>query len=185
MKSERGLGLIELIIYSMLSVIVLGIVGGILINSLTAERTVRDSAQASNTGQLVARSVSQGIRNASSIQLVVPTAGEQLLKARTVDAGANPVWRCQAWYFGNGEVRVTTSSTTIPTPTALQLATWTLLADGIQATSGTTPVFTLDGRRVDLALEVSTNGGPSVLISTSALSRQPVPIAAESEPTCV
>jgi hypothetical protein len=186
MKSERGLGLVELIIYSMLSLLVLAIVGGMLINSLSAEGTVRDSTQASNTGQLVSHSVTQGIRNASSIQLVYPpTAGTQLLKARTVGSGSNPVWRCQAWYFGNGEVRVKTSSATIPTPvTPADVATWTLLADGVQKVPGKL-VFALSGQRVDLEVEVSGNGGNAVRISTSALSRQPVPVAVESAPTCL
>ena len=184
MKSERGLGLVELIIYSMLSILVLAIVGGMLINSLTAEGTVRDSTQASNAGQLVSRSVTQGIRNASSIQLIVPAVGTQLLKARTVGSGTDPVWRCQAWYFGNGEVRVKTSDATIPTPASADVANWTLLADGVQKVPGKL-VFALSGQRVDLEVEVSGNGGNAVRISTSALSRQPVPVAVESAPTCL
>ncbi|TFC35448.1 hypothetical protein [Cryobacterium sp. TMT2-42-4] len=173
-----------MLIYSLLSVAVLFIVGSLLITSLTAQGTVRKSSQASTSGQLVSKSVAQGIRNASSMQLIVPAAGIQLLKARTVGASANPVWRCQAWYFGNGEVRYTTSGATIPTPAPADVATWTLLATGIQPSSGTN-IFTLTGRQLDLAMQVRDDGGNSVLIKTSALSRQPVPVAVESVPTCL
>ncbi|TFD13167.1 hypothetical protein [Cryobacterium sp. TMT4-10] len=178
------MSLIELLIYCLLSIAVLFIVGSLLITSLTAQGTVRKSSQASNSGQLVSKSVTQGIRNASSMQLIVPSAGTQLLKTRTVGAGADPVWRCQAWYFGNGEVRFTTSGTTIPAPEPADVATWTLLASGIQPTTGTT-IFTLTGRQLDLAIQVRDNGGRSVLIKTSALSRQPVPAVEESAPTCL
>ena len=184
LSGDKGVSLIELIIYSMLSVVVLFIVGSLLISSLSAQGTVRKSSQASSTGQLVSKSVTQGIRNASSMQLIVPSAGTQLLKARTVGAGIDPIWRCQAWYFGNGEVRYTTSGTTIPTPTPTDVATWTLLSTGIQPISGAT-VFTITGRQLDLAMQVRDDGGNSVLIKTSALSRQPVPDAVESVPTCL
>ena len=182
MAGESGVSLIELLMYCLLSVAVLYIVGSLLITSLTAQGTVQKSSQASSNGQLVSKSVTQGIRNASSMQLIVPSAGTQLLKARTVGAGADPVWRCQAWYFGNGEVRYTTSGTTIPAPA--DVATWTLLSTGIQPISGTT-VFTLAGRQLDVAMKVRDNGGNSVLIKTSASTRQPVPAVVESTPTCL
>ena len=182
MKSERGFTLVELMIYSMLSVIVLVIVGGILINSLTAERIVRSATEASTAGQLVAQSIGHGVRNASAITLSAPTPDTQLLMVRTVGPGATAEWLCQAWYFGASEVRTTTSSVGIPPPAASGAGDWTLLGDGMQPASPA-PVFTVTDRRVDLNFEVSTGGGPPVLISTSAVSRQPIPATGvESQP---
>ena len=179
MKNERGFTLVELLIYSMLAILVLAIVGSILINSLRAERTVRDANEATSVGQLLAQSVTTGVRNASAITLSAPEPNTQLLMVRTVTAGEVAEWSCQAWYFGAGEVRTTRSSTAIPAPTAASAADWTLLVEGIEPG----PIFAYvndpadpqDGRRVDLDVQVSVGDGVPVLITTSALSRQPVP----------
>ena len=182
MKSERGFTLVELLIYSMLSVIVLGIVGGLLINSLTAERIVRSAAEASTAGQLVAQSIGHGVRNASAITLSAPTPDTQLLMVRTVGPGPTAEWLCQAWYIGANEVRTKTSSAVIPPPSASDAADWTMLGDGMQPASSA-PFLTLTDRRVDLKFEVNTGDALPVLISTSTVSRQPVPATGvESQP---
>ncbi|WP_150307837.1 hypothetical protein [Planctomonas psychrotolerans] len=183
-RYERGFTLVELLIYSMLSIVVLLIVGGILINSLRAEQLVRTSTDATSTGQLVSQSVTTGVRNASAIAWSEPAPGTELLLVRTVGSGATETWSCQAWHFGGGEVRTTRSTSLIPTPTAAALSGWTLLVDGAAPSAGS-PVFDLDAteRRVDLTVEVAAGTGKPVLIKTSALSRQPVsPTGAESAP---
>ncbi|WP_160141067.1 PilW family protein [Cryobacterium shii] len=174
---NAGFTLIELLIYMVLAVIVLLIVGGLLINSLATERTVSDATQASNSGQLVSRSVGQGVRNASAIWTSPLNAIPELLIVRTAGSGAEQTWRCQAWSYKDGQVRTTTSAGIIPTA-AGDIATWTLLGDGMAPVSGS-PVFRknpLNGRRVDLGLDVSTGPGKKpVRISTSSTSRQPLP----------
>ena len=183
MKSERGFTLIELMIAGMLSVVVLVIVGGMLINSMKAERVVRDATSASNAGQLVATSVTRGVRNASSLDLTAPAAGEELLRARTSGTSADPTaFVCQAWYFSGDEIRMKMSPTAIAAPTPAQLATWTLVSDGIGPVSGG-PVFTLNGKQLDLKLNASAGDGAPVLISTSAVSRQPASAPADA-PVC-
>lgn len=174
MNEERGFTLVELLIYSVLSVIVLLIVGGFLINSLSAERTVRDLTTASSSGQLVAQSISSGVRDASALMVTAPSAGTELLVVRTMGTADVPDWTCQAWYYGAGEIRTRTSSGAIPIPDATTVTDWTLIGEWIQPASSD-PVFTLIGNRVDLNLEVTTGDGQPVLISTSAVSRQPIP----------
>ena len=179
MRNERGITLVELLIYSMLAILVLAIVGSILINSLRAERTVRDANEATTVGQLLAQSVTTGVRNASAITLSAPEPDTQLLVVRTVTAGDIAEWSCQAWYVGAGEVRTTRSSAAIPTPTAASVADWTLLGGGIEPglifAYENDPADPQDGRRVDLDAQVSVEDGLPVLITTSALSRQPIP----------
>lgn len=171
--SETGMTLVELLIYMVLAVVVLLIVGGVLINSLNTQRTVRDATQASNTGQLVSLSVGQGVRNASAIWHSAAGVEPELLIVRTAGSGATPTWSCQAWSFDNGEVRTRTSAGLIPT-TAASIATWTLLGSGMKAVSAS-PVFSQTGRSVALLLDVDTGKGQPIRISTSSISRQPVP----------
>jgi type II secretory pathway pseudopilin PulG len=183
MRSERGFTLIELIIYSMLSIVVLLIVGGFLINSLRAENTVRAATEATTSGQLVSQSVGRGIRNASAIQRTEPWTDAVLLTARTSNSAAAAGWVCQAWAYSAGQIRTKTSTTAIPTPTASTVKTWTLLSDGVAPVPGT-PVFAVTDRSVDLAFESATGTGKPVLIQTSALSRQPVPATGVESAPC-
>lgn len=193
-KHTGGFTLIELLIYSMLSIVVLLIVGGIFINSLKAERAVRAASVGTSTGQLVAQSLTNGVRNASSAKVSSPTAGTRLLMTRSVGSGSTPVWSCRAWYFGDGQIRTTTSSAAIPVPTApADVAGWMLLAKGVTADTSATPSPVFDfpsgdtafsSRQVDFVFNVSTGNGPSVLISSSAVSRQSPPPPTGESPAC-
>ena len=177
MKSERGITLVELLMYSLLLAIVLALIGGLLINGLVTERTVRNSAEATSSGQLAARSVSHGVRASTTLQLSAPSGEPQVLMALIVDdAISSPVVsHCAAWYYGGGELRTTRSDTMIPMPASpTDVDSWTLLASGVEP-AGTTPVFTLDAanRDVELTLRLSHGDGLNTLIETTALSRQP------------
>lgn len=177
-SAETGFTLIELLIYMVLMVVVLLIVGSLLINSLTTESRVHEATQASNAGQLVARSVAQGVRNASALQVTTPSFGGELLTVRTASLTNPQTWSCQAWYFGAGEVRTTTSIALIPT-TAASVANWTLLGTGMQSVSGGA-VFTsapaVNPRSVTLTLDVKPVNGQLVRISSSSTSLQPLPV---------
>ena len=177
-STEAGMTLIELLVYMVLAVVVLLVVGGLLINSLSSERTVRNATQATNAGQLVAQSVAQGVRNASALKITVPSSGTELLTVRTASLTSPLTWSCQAWFFGGGEVRTTRSSSLI-TSTPAAIATWTLLGTGMQRVStGTvfTPIPAVNSRGVTLNLDVSTVNGQPVRISTSSTSLQPLPV---------
>ena len=180
--TEEGFTLIELMVYIALSVVVLLICGGIFVNSVNAERSVRGVNNATNLGQLVSQSVTNGVRNSSNIVLSAPSSGTQLLMTRSVGSAATPVWTCNAWYLSNGEIRTKQSATAITAPTAAQLATWTLLNPDVKA-SGSNPVFALTARRIDLVFESKNGTGKAVLFKTSAVSRQPPPAGADS-PIC-
>lgn len=171
--SDAGFTLVELLIYISLMVVVLLIVGGMLINSLQVERTVRSSTQATNAGQLVSLSIGQGVRNSSSVWHSASGVVPEVLIVRTVGVRAPANWFCQAWSYEAGKIRTKTSTALIPTD-ASSIMTWTLLGDGMQQVSGS-PVFVKSGRSVTLNLDVSTGTGKPVRISTVSTSRQPVP----------
>lgn len=184
MKSERGITLVELLMYSFLLAIVIALVGGLLINGLITERTVRNSAESTSAGQVAAQSVSHGVRAATALQLSAPSGGPQVLMALIVDdALSSPVVsHCVAWYYGGGELRTTRADTMIPMPTSpTDVESWTLLASGVEQ-AGATPVFTLDAasRDVEFAMQLSHGDGLNTLIETTALSRQPATAPAGS-----
>jgi prepilin-type N-terminal cleavage/methylation domain-containing protein len=174
-RSQQGFTLIELLIYSALIGFVLLIIGGFLINSLTAERTVKSGAEATNSGQLVAQSVTKGVRDSSALDLTTPFTGSLLLRALIVDdsIAAPATAHCQAWYFGGGELRTTTSPSAIPVPADhAAVSGWLLLATGVEQI-GLTPVFSVAGSTADITLQTRPRDRPPVLLETTAVSRQP------------
>lgn len=171
-SSNTGFTLVELLVYSVLMIVVLLIVGGFLISSLRAQNTVGNATQASNTGQLVSRSVGHGVRNAISLSHSPGGSGvPEVLLARTMRSDGTLI--CQAWSFDGDEVR--TTSSTGPISTAV--TSWTLLGDGMQVntTTGATTLFTkVNEDQVNLNLKALVAGSEPVLVQTSAVSRQPI-----------
>lgn len=180
--SADGFTLIELLVYMMLIGLVLAIVGAMMINTMRTSKTVTSVTDASNAGQLVAHSVEKGIRNSSDFLLTSGAGDDQFLVARTALGGTTLTWVCAAWYYsadGDGSIRYKTSGTQILAPTALELATWTLLDEGIEPATGTT-IFSTSGEQLSIAFHGLAGDHPPVAISSSAHSRA----GATGSPTC-
>lgn len=175
-SSDAGFSLIELIVASALGVLVLSIVGGMVISSFLTERTVNDSTTSSNLGQLALSSLSLGVRHASDLSLVEPTADSQVLMALIVDdvLSTPATAHCESWFIGDGEVRTERSSTAIAIPSGpADVADWTLLATGVEEV-GSTPMLTMPGElTVQLKMQLHGDDGLTVLMDTTAVSRQP------------
>lgn len=189
MRSEKGFTLIELMIASSLAILVLLIAGGMVLSSFSADRNVQQSRISSSHGQLVAESVTSGVRHASRVSLTSPTVDSQVLMALIVeDAVADPaIAHCQAWYFGDGQIRTTTSPTAIAVPLApADVSNWSQLAEGVEAV-GVAPVFTVPDPAavaVGLVFQVKGDSGITLLIETTAVSRQPANAPSEVENQC-
>ncbi|KQO97398.1 PilW family protein [Leifsonia sp. Leaf264] len=148
-QHDEGYTLIELLIYVGLFLLVAFIVGSILLNSLRISATVTNSTSTVQGGQLIARSVDAGIRNATSLNVAsVPgRPNDQLLRARSsivklTGSVKTTTWRCLAWYYDSVNQKVYTksnSSAAVPVPAISDLTGhgWTLLSAGV--TSSTTP----------------------------------------------
>lgn len=182
-RDERGITLIELIIYSALMVVIITIVGGILGVALTGQRDIAASSSGSNSGQLVAQSISTGVRSATEITVKTVSPSTQMLIIRTPGKAATASARCQAWYFttdNGGAVYSKSSTSAIPTPTAAQLATWTKLASGVQLSTRTgapATILTADStptRSVTFEWAMSNAASKPILISSTASTRQTV-----------
>jgi len=157
-RGEAGFSLAELLIYSLLLSLVLLIVGGMLISSLGAERTVRTVVEATSQGQLAARSIDKGIRNSLQFTLTTPAGTNQLIRARVQDSDDAGNVYCAAWYYSTVDHLIRykrftpaspTATGTIPAvPTTAELKTWTLLVSGVRPASGldaTAPIFSALG----------------------------------------
>ena len=188
--AERGITLIELLIYSSLSVLVLALIGGMLVNTLTAQRRVSERSEASSTGQIIAQSVHTGVRAATELKLTSAPTG-QLLVLTSLGTSARSAPVCEAWYFtpaDGGAIYVTRAAPTsarIVAPSAANLAAgtggWALLGRGVQPDQSS-PIFALQTAntvRLVFAVNSGEDSAP-VRIATTSTSR-----GNESEPnTC-
>jgi len=173
-RRDDGFTLIELIIYSALLLLVMGLTGSILINGMTNQARITETAVATSEAQVAAESIGNGVRNAQAISS--PTAASPFLVVLTVGRGENATPSCQAWYYSAAarELRTTTTSpgTRIAVPSSSQFATWTLLAEDVDPVSGTLMLNTA-GRTVNVAYAVEPDQGATQVIQTSFTSRQP------------
>lgn len=170
---EAGFTMVELLVYALLLSLVLAVVGGFLISTMTVQSDVRSRAEATTLGQSVVRSVQNGIRNASYVTLT-DISGSQFLLVRTAASGANLEWVCQAWYYSPDEdgslyMTRTQPAAAIAAPTAADLLTWTRMADGISADGET--IFSAIAGRVTIDLDIVAADNSPISIETTAAMR--------------
>jgi len=171
-SDERGVTLIEVIVYALLLSVVIAIAGGMIFSAVTTSKTVVSMTQNSTAGQLVSRSVVTGIRNSSDFQLSGPVGDDQFLVARRAGAGATLTWSCEAWYYSVTENKVwhTGSGLAILPPTAAEVATWTLLTEDVQPVSGTA-IFSALNDRLSISILGLDGAHRPIDITSSATSR--------------
>lgn len=180
-KDQRGFTLVELMISTGLTVIVLVIAGGVLISGLRTQEIARSVTNAANTAQQIVHSVQTGVKNASAITVNSdPVTGTQLLLVRTVSSDpASTAPSCQAWYYtpANGGAvytKKTTPATAITLPTGGPQGIWTILGSGVSPADPITgKVFNApNGGRVELKFDVAAGSHPYVLINTMTYNSQ-------------
>lgn len=184
LREERGITLVELMIYTSLMVVVIAIVGAILGSALRGQRDVAASAQGNNGGQLISQSIATGIRSATEITVTAISPTTQLLVVRTPGSAAASAPSCRAWFVttdGGGAVYTSSSPSAIAAPTAAQLDSWTLLATGIQLSTRTgapATILTADATPArSVSFEFTMANGPAgkpILITSSASTRQTI-----------
>jgi Tfp pilus assembly protein PilW len=186
-KSDGGFTLIEMIIATALSVVVLGVLASVFVSVSKAQSSVTSLGSATTSGQLAVRSIDRAVRNSSVVARSVVATSDLLVQSRTVGSGTTAVWSCIDWYFSANDktIRFKTSSSAITAPTSTaDQRSWTLLASGVTPVSASTPVFALSttstGQTLTVSFRVTTAGAPSVF--TNASSNQTVPTGT---PTCI
>jgi len=185
-KRDSGFTLVEFMISSLLSIIVLAIAGGIMIAGLRTQDTARSVTDAANTAQQIVHSVQAGVKNASAITVTSNgVTGTQLLLVRTVSSDPNSTDpSCQAWYYtplNGGAVYTTktTPATVITLPAGGPQGIWTILGTGVSPADPITgKVFNApSGGRVELKFDVAAGAHPYVLINTATYNSQSVAVS--------
>lgn len=182
-SQDRGLTLIELIVYMLLATIVIGIVATIMINSFRVDTQVRETAAATSDAQLLAESLGRGIRNAGYIEATAPAVGQVYVRTQSRDSGTAGDWVCSAWFFDGDTISWTTSPTALPaTPVPGSML---VLLDEIEAV-GSDPVLAAgaDGRSLSVSLSAAEGAGAPVLLDTTIVSRQPRILTVEERAQC-
>lgn len=154
-RSDDGLTLPELLVVSIVTTMLLIAVGGIYISTLTAQRTVSQLTQGSNSAQLVARSIDSGVRNAvffGGTPVRTDASGNQLLVACTAGSATPIQYSWTAWYYspsGRGELRMHQFAANAEPgmPTATAASGWTLLLTGVSPRGAGGAVFGFDAAK--------------------------------------
>lgn len=169
---ESGVSLIEVLVYMVLAVLVLGIVGAILINGLRTESAVRTADNSASGSQLVVESIQRGVDNSTDLAIIVPPGHDldQVVIIRTASGTATPVYTCKAWYYSHSEhtIRTQTSADGIAVSTDNPL-TWTLLAQDV-APGSSSRVFTENGTSLDIDFTVAAAYRAPITMHSSARS---------------
>lgn len=152
-RDERGVTMVEMLVVMLITGMILIAIGGMFISTLQVQRTVLALSEATNTAQLVARSVDDGVRNGVELRPVgTGTDGGQLLVVCTASASsATAKYSWQAWYWsplGGGSLRTRIFDPGPPpvVPDATTLASWTLLLTNVTP-YGAATVFSVDPAR--------------------------------------
>ena len=177
-KYDAGFTLPEMLVSMLIFSLLAMMAGGVIISTSLAERTIRSVTGGTTEGQLAVDSIETGIRNSSAFK-VVAVGTDQLVLARIPRGANNVIYNCAAWYFdsgtgtGTGTISYKESSTTIATPSASVLSTWTQLASKVDTASGT--AFIVNGDTLEIVYEVSAGTDyPPTTINTSVNSRAEV-----------
>jgi Tfp pilus assembly protein PilW len=144
-EAEAGVSLIELVVYVLLTVVVLGTVAMILSNSWTAQGNVVSETEATNRGQLISSALERAVRNAVAIDV----SGGSTLRVRTSLAGER---ECQGFALTGGAATMVSNSGPLGT-------SWPVWQQGIAAIPGE-PLLEQDGTAVTYAFHVTTDAAP-------------------------
>ncbi|MGB3911265.1 MAG: prepilin-type N-terminal cleavage/methylation domain-containing protein [Pseudolysinimonas sp.] len=159
LRNDDGFTLTELIASSVLFSLVTLTAVSIFLGQFSAQQQVSAITTATTDAQLAGTTIDTGIRNSSGFELTAVSA-DQLLVARVAGGGATLQWVCRAWYYSAADDTIRMTSTTpgtpVAAPTSSQLETWTLLADGVTPTSGTT-IFSASGDLLTVSFRAETD----------------------------
>ena len=167
---DAGFTLIELLVSILLFSMIFVTIGGLFMTLFRTHETVRESSWAANDSQLAATSIETGVRNSSNFAVTPLSGGDQLIVARTAGSASTVSWRCVAWHYSVADkvIRTTSGTTAIGTPSAAQLAGWTVLVGDIEPRSGT-GVFLKSGDELVVAFDAIVDDAQPLAIELTVI----------------
>ncbi len=178
-SADRGFTLVELLVSMALLSVVVTVVGGIIVSSLQADRTIREVTTSTTDGQLVVNVIEQTARNSTAVAVLPDPDGASVLAVVRTTAGGTA--RCVAWFFDAGaEAIFQRDSTTVisaPSPGALG-SEWREVSGGIvqdvDSSGSPYPVLEAEGTQ-GLSVRFAVQGGSnaSTLFITTVTGRAP------------
>lgn len=185
--NERGMTLVELLVYMILLGLVLAIIGSLMINTVKKQTEVVRISESNNTAQTVVSAVDLAVANGSGFRLRTDVAtGNQLLltKTRSTLAGAAEinVARCVGYFYDAATQKIHTVSVPLPAASNKVLAadvagfsgakSWPVLASGVTPVDPAIPrIFTqvtTDPTKLSVEFSVATLANrPAVTVQTT------------------
>ena len=184
--NERGMTLVELLVYMILLGLVLSIIGSLMINTLKKQTEVVRISESNNIAQTIVSSVDLAVANASGFRLRTDaSSGNQLLLTKTrstlTGVGEVDVARCVGYFYNATSQKIHMVSVPLPAPSNKVLAadvtgftgaaSWPVLASGVTPVSPSMKVFTQgnpDLTKVTVEFSVATiSNRPAVTTQTT------------------
>ncbi|WP_296666867.1 hypothetical protein [Demequina sp.] len=191
-RDDSGFTLVELIVYSILLILVIGIAGGIFINLLRGQQDVLDYSDANESGQLAFKQLERDLRNAAIV--VTDNSGKLLvLDTRVATSADDDVWVCVGYFLDTaGETLRRVASADGSGTTAVALAkssdaevetasaSWTARYEGFQAVPGQRAFGVTDNKYtyptipgIPVALAMDTGNGHEPIEFAKTISLRP------------
>lgn len=184
MRADGGFTLIELVIAAALTIVVISVLGGLLGSAQRTSSAVTGATASATLGQLIARSITQNVANATAVTVTTDASGDELLQARvyTMTAANDPTLgnangvSCMAWYYtpaGGGAMytKTVTPAAAIAMPVGAVDSTWQLIGNGLGVQVGLSPasaIFTTPRNdHVGLTFDVLNGSEKPVHIETT------------------
>lgn len=183
---ERGMTLVELLVYMILLGLVLAIIGSLMISTVKKQTEVVRISEAGNTAQTLLSSVDLAVANASGFRVRTDAAtGNQLVltKTRSTLSGSGEVnvARCVGYFYDAATGKLHSASVPLPAATnkvrAADVAgyagatSWPVAASGVARVDASTRIFTqktTDPTKLDVAFSIATMANrPPVTVQTT------------------
>lgn len=179
---DGGVTLVEVLVYVLVTVLVLGGLTALFVNAWLADTRARERDTATGFAQLLTASVQNSVRNAAGTPDI--SSDGKLLRARVATGGAG--WECRGWVLdASGDFRYLAQPQAIAEGSYTEAAGWTTIASGI-AGSGTGGAVFAMGRPREVQLSVIVTVGEATLPVTGGATAQASGIPGDgSEVSCV
>lgn len=144
--AEAGISLVEVIMYSTLTVVVLTVVASLFFVGFQTQAVTGDRDAATGAAQVVANSLQSSISNSSAVQVTGTT-----VQARV--ASGDSGWQCEAWALTSDHTVVYKTSDAPITDS--DYATWSVLATGVAGGLAGGAAFSGDSSRLIYSVTLS------------------------------